>query len=64
MRFQEIIVVVEIICAGQKPQIERVDVMQIAGQFDRGMVLREVQKNHPSCDIRILDVEWVISKRQ
>ena len=47
MNFQEIIVVVEISCTGQNPRIERIDVMQIAGRFDRGMVLNVVQQNNP-----------------
>lgn len=63
MNFQEIIVVVEISCPGQNPRIERIDVMQIAGRFDRGMVLNVVQQNNPGCEVRLIDVEWVINKR-
>jgi hypothetical protein len=62
MMFQEIIVVVEINCPGQNPIIERIDVMQIAGHFDRGMVKTTVQNNHPGCNVNIIDVEWVIEK--
>lgn len=62
MRFQEIVVIVRITCPGQAAFDTKVDVIQIAGKFDTGMVLRQVQQNHPGCRIEILDVEWVVSK--
>ena len=62
MRFQEIIVTVRITCPGQAPFDSRVDVVQIAGMFDTGMVLTEVHRNHPGCRVEILNVEWVVDK--
>ncbi len=61
MNFQKLIVIVKITCGTAAPIIENVDVMQLAGRFDSGMVLKEVQNNHPGCKVEIIDVQWVIS---
>ena len=61
MLFQEIFVTVTISCPNHNPFTKRIDVLQLAGRFDSGMVLSEIQKDFPSCRIQLEDVEWVVS---
>lgn len=66
MNNPEFIAIVEIICQGHEAQIERVDVNQfpMPVKLDREMLLIEIQKNHPGCIVRIIDVERVINRKQ
>ena len=60
MNFVEFIVTVEISCPGRAQMIKDYDVFHLKGILDeKGNVLSIAEKEHPGCDIRILDVSWV-----
>jgi hypothetical protein len=60
MNFQQIIVEATIIDQNNNQTKTKVDVNILAGRFNIGSVIDELQRNHPNCKIIINDVLWVI----